>query len=101
MAAMTAAPISNQPIYNLYERGIEAAVLPTSARCGLGQIVYSPLAQGVLTGKYRSGVPADSRAACLALIYFDMPALAASDSRMLEAPPAAAARAAALAPGEA
>lgn len=59
------APISNQPLYNLFERGIETAVLPTSARCGLGQLVYSPLAQGVLTGKYPPGaaVPADSRAA--------------------------------------
>ena len=59
------APISNQPIYNLFDRGIEAAVLPVSERCGLGQLVYSPLAQGVLTGKYRPGaaVPADSRAA--------------------------------------
>jgi aryl-alcohol dehydrogenase-like predicted oxidoreductase len=59
------APIANQPLYNLFDRGIEATVLPTSARCGLGQIVYSPLAQGVLTGKYLPGaeVPADSRAA--------------------------------------
>ena len=54
------APISNQPLYNLFDRGIEAAILPTSARCGLGQIVYSPLAQGVLTGKYAPGSsPAD------------------------------------------
>ncbi len=59
------APIANQPLYNLFERGIEAAVLPTSARCGLGQLVYSPLAQGVLTGKYAPGapLPAGSRAA--------------------------------------
>ncbi|HLQ38239.1 MAG TPA: aldo/keto reductase, partial [Planctomycetota bacterium] len=46
------APISNQPLYNLFDRGIEAEVLPTSERCGLGQLVFSPLAQGVLTGKY-------------------------------------------------
>jgi len=50
-------PISNQPLYNLYDRGIEAAILPTSARYGLGQLVYSPLAQGVLTGKYVPGRP--------------------------------------------
>jgi aryl-alcohol dehydrogenase-like predicted oxidoreductase len=49
------APISNQPLYNLFDRDIEAAVLSTSERCGLGQIVYSPLAQGVLTGKYTPG----------------------------------------------
>jgi aryl-alcohol dehydrogenase-like predicted oxidoreductase len=59
------APISNQPVYNLFERSIEAAVIPTSSQCGVGQIVYSPLAQGVLTGKYRPGaeLPRDSRAA--------------------------------------
>jgi voltage-dependent potassium channel beta subunit len=59
------APISNQPVYNLFDRGIEHQVIPTSARCGLGQVVYSPLAQGVLTGKYAPGAepPADSRAA--------------------------------------
>lgn len=58
-------PISNQPLYNLYERDIEAAVLPTCARLGLSQLVYSPLAQGVLSGKYGEGEapPRDSRAA--------------------------------------
>jgi aryl-alcohol dehydrogenase-like predicted oxidoreductase len=58
-------PISNQPLYNLFDRGIEQDVLPASARLGLGQLVYSPLAQGVLTGKYAPGapVPGDSRAA--------------------------------------
>lgn len=57
-------PIGNQPLYNLFDRGIEAAILPTSARHGLGQLVYSPLAQGVLTGKYAPGQPppANSRA---------------------------------------
>jgi aryl-alcohol dehydrogenase-like predicted oxidoreductase len=48
-------PISNQPCYNLLDRGIEAEVLPASAAAGVGQIVYSPLAQGVLSGKYRAG----------------------------------------------
>lgn len=59
------APIANQPLYNLFDRGIEADVLPVASRCGLGQLVYSPLAQGVLTGKYAPGapVPAASRAA--------------------------------------
>jgi len=46
------APVSNQPLYNLYERDIEAAVVPASERAGVGQVVYSPLAQGVLSGKY-------------------------------------------------
>lgn len=58
-------PISNQPCYNLLDRRIERDVIPASERVGVGQIVYSPLAQGVLSGKYRPGaeLPADSRAA--------------------------------------
>ena len=58
-------PVTNQPLYNLFRRDIEAAVVPTSLREGLGQLVYSPLAQGVLTGKYLPGAapPAGSRAA--------------------------------------
>jgi voltage-dependent potassium channel beta subunit len=57
-------PISNQPQYNIIRRGIEREVLPTSDREGLGQIVFSPLAQGALTGKYSGGRrPAGTRAA--------------------------------------
>ena len=57
-------PITNQPLYNLYRREIEIAVVPTCQRAGMGQLVYSPLAQGVLTGKYQKGVapPPGSRA---------------------------------------
>ena len=58
------APISNQPVYNLFDRDIETEVMPVGAEHGVGQIVYSPLAQGVLTGKYVDGVApgADTRA---------------------------------------
>jgi voltage-dependent potassium channel beta subunit len=57
--------ISNQPIYNMFERYIEKEVLPVCTEKGLGQIVFSPLAQGVLTGKYKPNTekPEDSRAA--------------------------------------
>lgn len=57
--------VSNQPEYSILRRRIEAEVLPLSAREGVGQVVWSPLAQGVLTGKYRRGQapPPDSRAA--------------------------------------
>ncbi|WP_261302321.1 aldo/keto reductase family protein [Paenibacillus andongensis] len=57
--------ISNQPIYNMFERYIEREVLPVSAQKGLGQVVFSPLAQGILTGKYKLGqpLPTASRAA--------------------------------------
>ncbi len=57
-------PISNQPQYSIMRRQLESEVLPVSQREGLGQIVFSPLAQGVLTGKYVGGSrPPDSRAA--------------------------------------
>jgi aryl-alcohol dehydrogenase-like predicted oxidoreductase len=55
--------ISNQPQYSMLWRVIEEEVVPTSEELGLGQICWSPLAQGVLTGKYipGKGAPADSR----------------------------------------
>jgi aryl-alcohol dehydrogenase-like predicted oxidoreductase len=55
--------ISNQPQYSMLWRVIEDEVVPTSEKEGLSQIVWSPLAQGVLTGKYLPGQqpPADSR----------------------------------------
>jgi aryl-alcohol dehydrogenase-like predicted oxidoreductase len=57
-------PVSNQPPYSLLERGIESEVLPASRALGVGQIVFSPLAQGVLTGKYAGGArPPGSRGA--------------------------------------
>jgi len=49
--------VSNQPQYSLLWRVIEAEVEPLCRREGIGQIVWSPLAQGVLTGKYRPGQP--------------------------------------------
>lgn len=56
--------VSNQPQYSMLWRVIEAEVIPTSRAEGVGQIVWSPIAQGVLTGKYAPGapVPAGSRA---------------------------------------
>ncbi len=47
--------VSNQPRYNMIQRQIEAGVVPLSERAGVGQVVFSPLAQGILTGKYRPG----------------------------------------------
>jgi aryl-alcohol dehydrogenase-like predicted oxidoreductase len=57
--------VSNQPEYSILQRRIEAEVLPLCAAEGVGLVVWSPLAQGVLTGKYRKGQPPppDSRAA--------------------------------------
>lgn len=57
--------ISNQPIYNMMVRYIEKEVIPVSEKEGIGQVVFSPLAQGILTGKYKPNeqVPSESRAA--------------------------------------
>jgi aryl-alcohol dehydrogenase-like predicted oxidoreductase len=49
--------VSNQPQYSLLWRVIEGEVVPTSEELGIGQIVWSPMAQGVLTGKYVPGQP--------------------------------------------
>src|SRR5712691_451840 len=56
--------VSNQPQYNMIWRVIESEVVPLCEKEGIGQIVFSPIAQGILTGKYRPGepVPAQSRA---------------------------------------
>lgn len=56
--------VVNQPIYNMFTRYIEKDIIPLGETKGFGQVVFSPLAQGLLTGKYRSGQPiaADSRA---------------------------------------
>jgi len=56
--------VVNQPQYNMLHRYIEDEVIPVSSKYGISQVVFSPLAQGVLTGKYLSGnVPENSRAA--------------------------------------
>jgi aryl-alcohol dehydrogenase-like predicted oxidoreductase len=49
--------VSNQPQYNMVWRVIEAEVIPACEELGIGQIVFSPIAQGVLTGKYKPGQP--------------------------------------------
>jgi len=56
--------VSNQPQYNMLWRVIEPEVVPLCEKEGIGQVVFSPIAQGVLTGKYQPGAapPAESRA---------------------------------------
>ncbi len=53
----------HQPKYNMFERWIEHGLLKALNREGMGCIVFSPLAQGMLTGRYLQGIPEDSRAA--------------------------------------
>ncbi|MCU9614969.1 aldo/keto reductase family protein [Caldibacillus lycopersici] len=57
--------VVNQPNYSMLHRNIEKEIIPVSEKHGIGQVVFSPLAQGVLTGKYKKGeaAPAGSRAA--------------------------------------
>jgi voltage-dependent potassium channel beta subunit len=59
--------VVNQPVYNMLNRYIEKEIIPLGEKQGVGQVVFSPLAQGLLTGKYKSAsdFPQDSRAAKL------------------------------------
>jgi aryl-alcohol dehydrogenase-like predicted oxidoreductase len=64
--------VSSQPQYSMIWRGPERDVIPASRELGISQIVWSPLGQGILTGKYRPGEPPpdDSRAAHERMNYF-------------------------------
>ena len=53
----------HQPRYNMFDRHIEHGLFPVLDELGIGSIVFSPLAQGLLTDRYLEGMPADSRAA--------------------------------------
>lgn len=57
-------PVASQPYYNAFNRTPEVEILPACAHYGMAAVPYSPVARGVLTGKYRPGaaLPADSRA---------------------------------------
>jgi aryl-alcohol dehydrogenase-like predicted oxidoreductase len=62
MQQRSAAPIiTAQMEYSLLERGIEREIVPAASALGIGILPWSPLGRGVLTGKYRHGVPSDSR----------------------------------------
>ena len=71
--------------YSLLQRGIEREVLPAAADLGIGVLAWSPLGRGVLTGKYRRTIPADSRAASPHLAGFVEPYLGASSLAVVEA----------------
>jgi aryl-alcohol dehydrogenase-like predicted oxidoreductase len=80
-----AVPVSNQVEYSLLARGTEAEVLPAAADLGVGVLPWSPLGRGVLTGKYRTSIPADSRAASAHLARFVDPYLGERGSGIVEA----------------
>jgi len=77
--------VSAQVEYSLLERGVEREVVPASAALGLGVLAWSPLGGGVLTGKYRHGLPADSRAASPHFERFVAPYLSSRCASIVEA----------------
>jgi aryl-alcohol dehydrogenase-like predicted oxidoreductase len=71
--------------YSLLNRRVEGELVPAASSLGLGLLAWSPLGRGVLTGKYRHGVPADSRAASPHLRGFVTPYLASGPAGVVEA----------------
>jgi aryl-alcohol dehydrogenase-like predicted oxidoreductase len=76
--------VSTQVEYSLLNRGIEHDVVPAAAELGLGILPWSPLGRGVLTGKYRTGTPADSRGASTMAQFID-PYLDETSAQVVEA----------------
>ncbi|MEV8535081.1 aldo/keto reductase [Streptomyces sp. NPDC051211] len=76
---------STQMEYSLLQRGVEREVLPAAVDLGVGILPASPLGRGVLTGKYRAGVPADSRGASETLAAFVEPYLDEPAGRIVDA----------------
>ncbi|WP_329562727.1 aldo/keto reductase [Kitasatospora sp. NBC_01266] len=71
--------------YSLLQRGVEREVLPAALDAGVGLLASSPLGRGVLTGKYRHGVPPDSRGASPYLAGFVQPYLGERSRRIVDA----------------
>lgn len=85
------APIATiQSEYSLLNRSIEDGVLDCAQTLGVGILAWSPLGRGVLTGKYRQSIPADSRGATPHFANFIAPYLDENSSRIVEAVAAAA-----------
>ena len=79
-------PISTtQNEYSLLNRKVEREVLPAAVELGIGFLAWSPLGRGVLTGKYRAGLPSDSRGASPHFANFIEPYLDDRSSRIVEA----------------
>jgi aryl-alcohol dehydrogenase-like predicted oxidoreductase len=76
--------VSTQAEYSLLRRDAEDDLVPASLQLGVGLLPYSPLGRGVLTGKYRTGIPADSRAASAHYAEFVQPYLNDRCARIVE-----------------
>ncbi len=77
--------ISTQNEYSLLKRKIEREILPATRELGVGVLAWSPLGRGVLTGKYRSGLPSDSRGASPHFSSFIEPYLDERSRKLVEA----------------
>lgn len=77
--------ISTQNEYSLLNRRVEREILPASRELGVGVLAWSPLGRGVLTGKYRSGLPSDSRGASPHFSSFIEPYLDERSRKIVEA----------------
>ncbi len=85
-AVPSRAPVaSTQVEYSLLNRSAEAEVLPAAEALGLGVLPWSPLGRGVLTGKYRTGTPSDSRGGSDGFSSFVEPYLDQRSTRIVEA----------------
>lgn len=83
--APTVRLVATQVEYSLVQRGVEREVAAAATELGLGMLAWSPLGRGVLTGKYRSGTPADSRGASPHLSAFVGRYLGADERRVVDA----------------
>lgn len=80
------APLTTvQNEYSLLNRNVEIEILDAAQECGVGFLAWAPLARGVLTGKYRKGVPSDSRGAAPHFAKHIEPYLDSRSSRIVEA----------------
>ncbi len=80
------APITSiQCEYSLLNREAEIEIIPAAHECGIGFLAWAPLARGVLSGKYRNGIPSDSRGAAPHFAKHIEPYLDAHSSRIVEA----------------
>jgi aryl-alcohol dehydrogenase-like predicted oxidoreductase len=77
--------VANQVEYSLLNRSIELEVLPCADETDIGILAWAPLGRGVLTGKYRKGIPNDSRAAAPHFVKHVEPYLDARATRIVEA----------------
>jgi len=77
--------VSIQVEYSLLQRGVEREVVPAAEALGLGLLPWSPLGRGVLSGKYRNGTPAESRAANPSFSSFVQPYLSEESRRIVDA----------------